>query len=456
MLEDLLPNFAFRLGDHLFQRPPKTEFTEPPERDAAPKVTQQSHLFGTKQLNAEFAMRSAMMQGQFNTAHAEALVEVLGEGGMQQLLSGLSGHVEDLLNVVGSYVSAVQEAMPANTRTPSHQYGTAGCYGFYEAKLHDLRAYEELHSGVMHNCRRLGNAVLFLELLEGATQLVSTKTLLQLPPSGPEGTEAARPLCEAADSVARAWGQEPAESDMSLMARQLSAVCAPLAPSASLLNGVLARLATALAPQKQQWLGGDGPVTDPMPVARTRVRLAATRVPLARSPTHVSRIPTWQPTRAPWPSIACGPRYNFSSAPQHGCKRGAQPPTRPPFAPEAHPRARGCPLEPREREQSPRRPAAAGRGAVAALLHLAYSKSVDSTLAAHRHSRHCQRRDAHGQPEQPRVLRRGGVGGGLPHTAHARAAPPLPPLRLLCARLLCRRDLRRCAYRPHDAGTGSE
>ena len=36
MLEDLLPNFAFRLGDHLFQRPPKTEFTEPPERDAAP------------------------------------------------------------------------------------------------------------------------------------------------------------------------------------------------------------------------------------------------------------------------------------------------------------------------------------------------------------------------------------------------------------------------------------
>ena len=350
MLEDLLPNFAFRLGDHLFQRPPKTEFTEPPERDAAPKVTQQSHLFGTKQLNAEFAMRSAMMQGQFNTAHAEALVEVLGEGGMQQLLSGLSGHVEDLLNVVGSYVSAVQEAMPANTRTPSHQYGTAGCYGFYEAKLHDLRAYEELHSGVMHNCRRLGNAVLFLELLEGATQLVSTKTLLQLPPSGPEGTEAARPLCEAADSVARAWGQEPAESDMSLMARQLSAVCAPLAPSASLLNGVLARLARALAPQKQQWLGGDGPVTDPMPVARTRVRLAATRVPLARSPTHVSRIPTWQPTRAPWPSIACGPRCNFSSAPQHGRKRGAQPPTRPPFAPEAHPRARGCPLEPRERE----------------------------------------------------------------------------------------------------------
>ena len=288
MLEDLLPNFAFRLGDHLFQRPPKTEFTEPPERDAAPKVTQQSHLFGTKQLNAEFAMHSAMMQGQFNTAHAEALVEVLGEGGMQQLLSGLSNHMEDLLNVVGSYVSAVQEAMPANTRTPSHQYGVAGCYGFYEAKLHDLRAYEELHSGVMHNCRRLGNAVLFLELLEGATQVVSMKTLLQLPPSGPDGTEAVQPLCKAADSVARAWGQEPGESDMSLMARQLSAVCAPLAPSASLLNAVLARLASVLAPQKQQWLGGDDPVTEPMP--------------LTCSPMHV---PSPQPHACAQPAAPC-------------------------------------------------------------------------------------------------------------------------------------------------------
>ena len=291
MLEDLLPNFAFRLGDHLFQRPPKTEFTEPPERDAAPKVTQQSHLFGTKQLNAEFAMHSAMMQGQFNTAHAEALVEVLGEGGMQQLLSGLSSHMEDLLNVVGSYVSAVQEAMPANTRTPSHQYGMAGCYGFYEAKLHDLRAYEELHSGVMHNCRRLGNAVLFLELLEGATQVVSMKTLLQLPPSGPDGTEAAQPLCEAADSVARAWGQEPGESDMSLMARQLSAVCAPLAPSASLLNGVLARLASVLAPQKQQWLGGDDPVTDPMRLGCIPMRLACSPMHPARRPMHVPSPP---------------------------------------------------------------------------------------------------------------------------------------------------------------------
>ena len=448
MLEDLLPNFAFRLGDHLFQRPPKTEFTEPPERNAAPKVTQQSHLFGTKQLNAEFAMHSAMMQGQFNTAHAEALVEVLGEGGMQQLLSGLSSHMEDLLNVVGSYVSAVQEAMPANTRTPSHQYGVAGCYGFYEAKLHDLRAYEELHSGVMHNCRRLGNAVLFLELLEGATQVVSMKTLLQLPPSGPDGTEAAQPLCEAADSVARAWGQEPGESDMSLMARQLSTVCAPLAPSASLLNGVLARLASVLAPQKQQWLGGDDPVTDPM-------RLGCIPKHTARSPMHVpssqpharaqdTDMATYETTLAfhrVWSAV----QFLFCTAARS--QRGAQQPHAATHCFRGPPACSGLPSRPAIRAFAAKVLKRGGGGAPAPC-----PESPTPLAPPYRNSRHRQRRDTHGQLEQPDVLRRGGVGGGLPHTAHARPAPPLPPLRLLCTRLLCRRDLRQRAYRPHDAG----
>ena len=114
VLEDLLPHFAFRMDGHLFQRPPRTEFTVPAERDPTPKVHNQRDLFGTRQLNAEFAMKEATLQGCFGAQHAEALVEVLGEGGMQQLLSLLSKHMEDLLNVIGSYVSAMQ----ARSHTP--------------------------------------------------------------------------------------------------------------------------------------------------------------------------------------------------------------------------------------------------------------------------------------------------------------------------------------------------
>jgi len=205
-------------------------------------------------------MQQAMMQGNFGASHAEALVEVIGEGGMQQLLARLSKHMEDLLTyAISSYVTAMQEAMPENTKAPSYQYGVPGCYGFYEAKLNDLRGYEELHSGVLHNCRRLGNAFALLQMLEGATQVVSMKTLLHLPITG---TLMPEPLEEAATGVSAAWGQAAEESDMVMMAQQLSTLCAPLSSRASLLNGVLSRLANALAPQKEQWLGGDTPETD--------------------------------------------------------------------------------------------------------------------------------------------------------------------------------------------------
>ena len=260
VLDDLLPNFAYRADGHLFQRPPQTDFTEQPERDPAPKITQQSLLLGTRQLNAEFAMKQAMMQGCFGASHAEALVEVLGVGGMQQLLAQLSKHMEDLLTfAISSYVTALQEALPANTKMPSHMYGSKGCYGYYDLKLADLRSYEELHSGVLHNCRRLGNAFVLLQMLEGSTQVVSMKTLLQLPISRAIAPE---PMSAAATAVSSAWGQAAEESDMVLMAQQLSILCAPLASEASLLSGILTRLALALTPQKDQWLGEDTPETD--------------------------------------------------------------------------------------------------------------------------------------------------------------------------------------------------
>ena len=260
VLEDLLPNFAYRADGHVFQRPPQTEFTEQPERDPAPRITQQSVLLGTRRLNAEFAMKQAMMQGRFGASHAEALVEVLGEGGMQQLLVRLSKHMEELLtSAIASYVTALQEALPANTKMPSHLYGSKGCYGYYDLKLADLRSYEELHSGVLHSCRRLGNAFVLLQMLEGSTQVISMKTLLQLPTSGSIAPE---PMSEAATAISSAWGQAAKESDMVLMAKQLSTLCAPLSSKASLLNSVLARLALVLNPQKDQWLGGDTPETD--------------------------------------------------------------------------------------------------------------------------------------------------------------------------------------------------
>ena len=72
-------------------------------------------------------------------------------------------------------------------------------------------------------------------------------TLLQLPARG-----GADPLTTAAEAVARAWGQSPDESDVVLMAGQLSSLSAPLSANASMSNAVLVRVADALVPLQVQ------------------------------------------------------------------------------------------------------------------------------------------------------------------------------------------------------------
>ena len=187
----------------------------------------------------------------FGPRHAEALLEVLGEAGMQALSRALSEHLAALLpHSLSSYVLALQEALPAEIKQPSHVYGAAGCLGYYEAKLLDLRGYEELHSGVLHSFRRLGNGVALVRLLEAALGTRSTFALGQLPVEGGQP-----PLVAAATAVAAAWGQRAADSDMVLMAEQLAGVCAPARSSASLLLPLLARLSAELAPLKASWLG---------------------------------------------------------------------------------------------------------------------------------------------------------------------------------------------------------
>ena len=154
-------------------------------------------------------------------------------------------------------VLGVQEALPENTKQPSYRYGTAGCFGYYEAKLNDLRAYEELHSGVLHNFRRLGNGIAALQLLEAALHARATFTALRMPPVGTP-----QPLVQAATAVATAWGQDPSEMDMVHIAEQLASLSMPIDTCASLIGKSLIAVARAIEPLKGMWLADETPQTD--------------------------------------------------------------------------------------------------------------------------------------------------------------------------------------------------
>jgi len=114
-----------------------------------------------------------------------------------------------------------------------------------------------LHSGVLHNFRRLGNGLVLLQMLDAAVQVKSTSTLLHLPTIG-----SPQPLINAAAQMAGAYGERAEESDTVEMAKQVVSLCAPLASSASLLLRALVQAATAMSRVKDAWLAGDEPECD--------------------------------------------------------------------------------------------------------------------------------------------------------------------------------------------------
>ena len=257
-LSDLLPNFAFRSDGGMFQRPLPTAFTQPPEREPPPKSTGAHLGYGTRMLNAEYAMSVARSSGFFGVRHAEALVAVLGDGGLQALTTTLNQHIEELLMyAVHAYVTEVQNALPDSTKLPSYQYGAQGCYLFFEAKLKDLGGYEELHSGVFHSFRRLGNCLALLSLLESAVHSRAVTGLHQMPPRGKPAT-----VTLAATAVSAAWGQSAEESDLVLMGEQMAALAQPLHSSSSLITKSLISATSVVGNLRDAWLAGEDAGSD--------------------------------------------------------------------------------------------------------------------------------------------------------------------------------------------------
>ena len=252
-LSDLIPNFAYHVDAAAFLRPLPTPFTQQPERLPPPKAAGPHLAYGSRMLNAEYAMHAARSSGFFGVAHAESLVGLLGEGGTQALVSTLNKHVEELLHYeIGAFVAELQEALPESIKLPSHQYGAQGAYLFFDAKLKDIAAYDELHSSVMHAFRRLGNAFHLLQLLEAAVQGRASEVLRQMPPRG-----ATPPAVAAATAISAAWSQPIDESDLVCLAEEASSLAAPLSSASSLLMRALINATNVVVPMISAWLAGE-------------------------------------------------------------------------------------------------------------------------------------------------------------------------------------------------------
>ena len=63
-------------------------------------------------------------------------------------------------------VSVLLEGMPKVCKLPLFDYKASGCLAFYHLRLIEVIGHRELQTNVFHSFRELGNAIVFIMLLE--------------------------------------------------------------------------------------------------------------------------------------------------------------------------------------------------------------------------------------------------------------------------------------------------
>eukprot|EP00727_Mastigamoeba_balamuthi_P007648 m51a1_g3503 hypothetical protein (1525) ;mRNA; r:844019-848861 len=162
---DLLPRFNYCASTQRFVRSP-AQFGEDPVREPMPRPNAM-FSFGNKHIVAVSVAVQEMQKRFFGLQHMISLVRLMGRARIPMLVSELmrSMHLK-IQNVLGPYVAALVAALPPSAKLPLHEYGVEGSHGMFSMKLRELVEYGDLKPEVLQTFREIGNAVVFVQLLD--------------------------------------------------------------------------------------------------------------------------------------------------------------------------------------------------------------------------------------------------------------------------------------------------
>ncbi|KAN0039438.1 hypothetical protein ACTA71_001632 [Dictyostelium dimigraforme] len=165
LVADFAPNYTFNSITQRFVKAPYT-FTEELKRDALPK-TNPVFLFGNKYLNAAYANSIELYKNFIGIPHIQSILRIVGKKNLPLIVGEILRNIEiKITNVLSPYVSELLQGMPASTKLPIYDYGTEGCYGYFQLKLKDIYIYPDLRPEVLQTFRELGNSLVFMNLLD--------------------------------------------------------------------------------------------------------------------------------------------------------------------------------------------------------------------------------------------------------------------------------------------------
>jgi hypothetical protein len=188
ILSDLITNFSYNSVTERFVRSPVA--LKPVEYGKTHKHQQNSNVLFGDLCARSFEMCHKLTRGYVGRAHWEALVAVLGQGGLSVLVDKCMHSCLDKMANIKMYMAALHTGIPP-TKQPQYVFKPYGCFGYFDGKLMSLLEYDDLKPEVFQGFREIGNILLFLRDLSTTVcihdqiQFIQVAPLLNITPRYP-------------------------------------------------------------------------------------------------------------------------------------------------------------------------------------------------------------------------------------------------------------------------------
>lgn len=141
------------------------------------------YLYGTKALNMAYTAIYNQYSGFIGAPHFRAICRILGYQGIAVIIEELLRIMKTAIQgTIAQYSETLMKVMPKVCKLPLYEYGSSGVLEFYQAQLRDIIQYPDVKTELFQCFREIGNAIIFILLIEQSLSQEEVCDLVQAAP----------------------------------------------------------------------------------------------------------------------------------------------------------------------------------------------------------------------------------------------------------------------------------
>lgn len=166
LVADVIPNYVWNEDTGRYAKGP-IRFVDPPTRPKAPSG--RSHYWYGTGYKEAFDRQNSLYKSYFGVEHIEAILDVVSKTVLPMFIHEVVDDIaEKIVAEFSPFVERLTESL-TQLKLPGLYYGVVGGYGYFDMKLqNNIGAYEDMRPEVLQRLREIGNAFIFVRLLDSA------------------------------------------------------------------------------------------------------------------------------------------------------------------------------------------------------------------------------------------------------------------------------------------------